>query len=256
MSEIRSFFEDHGYYHARGVFTADTLGPLARDFDRIVTQLDASGAEVDATWDGDSTARLRRSGDRILHTHNVQRYSRTWMDAFLSERFLEPACALLGPDVILHHSKLFQKPAEAGSPFPMHQDWPYFPTEEDSMIAGVVHVSDATDEMGCLRVWPGSHRLGRIQGADGRRANDVLDRHPIEDAQIVEACAGDVVFFHYLTLHGSMPNRSNAVRKTVLVQMYSGHDKVERGNPHPDERLVLSGWNHRADRTLAGHPSG
>ena len=33
---------------------------------------------------------------------------------------------LFGDDVILHHSKLFQKPAEQGAPFPMHQDWAYF----------------------------------------------------------------------------------------------------------------------------------
>ena len=98
----------------------------------------------------------------------------------------------------------------------MHQDWPYFPTLNDSMIAGIIHVSEATDQMGCLRVYPGSHRLGRIDGADGRRQNKVLDRHPIEDATIVEAEPGDVIFFHYFTIHGSMPNRSDRVRKTCL----------------------------------------
>ncbi len=153
---------------------------------------------------------------------------------------------------MLHHSKLFQKPSEAGSPFPMHQDWPYFPTVNDSMIAGIIHVSDATDEMGCLRVYPGSHRLGRIEGADGRRQNDVLDQYPIEDATIVEAQAGDVIFFHYFTLHGSMPNRSDQVRKTVLCQLYAGSDRVEDGNTHPDERLVLRGWNHNISRAMAG----
>ena len=58
----------------------------------------------------------------------------------------------------------------------MHQDWPYFPSLNDSMIAGIIHVSDATDEMGCLLVFPGSHKLGRVAGADGRRQNDVIDQ--------------------------------------------------------------------------------
>ena len=53
------------------------------------------------------------------------------------------------------------KAPESGSPFPLHQDWSYFLTRRDSMIAAVIHVSEATDEMGCLRVVPGSHRLGR-----------------------------------------------------------------------------------------------
>ncbi len=252
MSEIAKAFAQHGYYHARGVFDADALRRLESDFDHVVAQLSESGGDIDATWDGDGMARLARAGDRILHTHNIQKYSRIWMDAFLSDAFLAPVRSILGDDIVLHHSKLFQKPAEAGAPFPMHQDWPYFPTERDSMIAGIIHVSDATDQMGCLRVYPGSHKLGRVAGANGRQQNDILDQYPIEDAQIIEAKAGDVVFFHYLTLHGSMPNRSDATRKTVLVQMYDGRDRVELGNKHPDERLVLSGWNHRIDRKLAG----
>jgi len=252
MSDIKAFFEEHGFYHAKAVFQADEVAALERDFDGIVAQLTASGEVVDATWDGGETDKIARAGDVILHTHNVQKYSRTWLNAFLNPRFLDVAEAILGPDIILHHSKLFQKPSEHGSPFPMHQDWPYFPTLNDSMIAGIIHVSDATDEMGCLRVYPGSHKLGRVDGSDGRRQNDVIDRHPIQDAMPVECAAGDVVFFHYFTLHGSMPNRAAKTRKTVLCQLYEGHDQIEPGNGHPDERMVLRGWNHTISRTKAG----
>ena len=252
MSRAAQQFQEQGYYHARSVFSADEVAALEADFDRIVRQLSASGDQIDATWDGAATAKIAAADDVIIHTHNVQKYSRTWLNAFLNERFLAVVREIIGDDIILHHSKLFQKPSENGSPFPMHQDWPYFPTVNDSMIAGIIHVSDATDQMGCLRVYPGSHRLGRIEGADGRRENDVLDRYPIEDAQIVEARAGDVIFFHYFTLHGSMPNRSERTRKTVLCQMYDGRDRIEDGNAHPDERMVLSGWNHNISRDLAG----
>ncbi len=252
MSYIKTSFTENGCYLAKGLFRPDEVQALEQDFDRIVGQLTASGDQIDATWDGSETAQLARKDDVILHTHNVQKYSRTWLNAFLNERFLDVVGQILGEDIILHHSKLFQKPSENGSPFPMHQDWPYFPTVNDSMIAGIIHVSDATDEMGCLRVYPGSHRLGRVQGADGRSQNDVLDQYPIEDAQVIEAEAGDVIIFHYFTLHGSMPNRSDRTRKTVLCQMYSGQDRIESGNHHPDERMVLRGWNHNISRTAAG----
>ena len=250
--EIHDTFERDGFYHAKGVFDADEVAVLRRDFDGIVKQLTASEEMVDATWDGGEAQKLARESDVILHTHNVQKYSRNWLNAFLNDRFLNVAEAILGPDIILHHSKLFQKPSENGSPFPMHQDWPYFPTVNDTMIAGIIHVSDATDEMGCLRVYPGSHRLGRVEGADGRRQNDVIDAHPIDKATVVEANAGDVLFFHYFTLHGSMPNRSSKTRKTVLCQLYSGSDHVEEGNAHPDEHMVLRGWNHHISRAAAG----
>lgn len=252
MSEIKSFFAENGYYVARGLFQPDEISALETDFDRIVRQLTSSGETVDATWDGGQAEKIGRADDVILHTHNVQKYSRVWLNAFLNDRFLDVAEALIGPDIILHHSKLFQKPSENGSPFPMHQDWPYFPTVNDTMIAGIIHVSDATDEMGCLRVYPGSHKLGRVEGSDGRRENAVLDAYPIEKATVVECAAGDVIFFHYFTLHGSMPNRAPKTRKTVLCQLYAGTDRIEAGNAHPDERMVLRGWNHEISRAAAG----
>lgn len=55
-------------------------------------------------------------------------------------------------------------------------------------------------------------------------------------------------------LHGSMPNRSKKARKTVLIQMYNGKDKVEDDNKHPNEKLVFSGWNYHATRNSAGKP--
>ena len=196
--------------------------------------------------------RLGSASTVILHTHNVQRFSAAWLHALLDDGFLDVVEAILGPDIVLHHTKLFQKPPEKGSPFPVHQDWGYFPTEKDTMIAGVIHVSEATDEMGCLRVYPGSHRLGRVHGTQGQQESEFLAKYPLEKATPLEARAGDAVFFHYFTLHGSMPNRSKKVRKTVLGQFYAGNDCVEAGNIHPDEHLVLRGWNHRATRALAG----
>ena len=252
MSEIKAFFEENGYYHAKGVFSKDEVTKLEGEFDRIVGQLVASGEKINATWMGPEMKRIVGKDDIIIHTHNVQQFSRIWLDAMLHEKFLGIASEILGEDIVLHHSKLFQKPSEKGSPFPMHQDWSYFPTINDTMIAGIIHVSSATDEMGCLRVYEGSHKVGRVLGSGGQNDSEFLEDYPIENAKVVEAEAGDVLFFHYFTLHGSMPNRSTNTRKTVLVQMYAGDDRIEEGNKHPDERLTLKGWNHHSTRDRAG----
>jgi len=251
-SEIASAMARDGYYVARGVFSPQEMAALEQDFDRIVDQVVSSGEHANATWTGPEMDRISAKDAVVLHTHNVQQYSARWMQALLSPAFLNVTKAILGEDVVLHHSKLFQKPAEQGAPFPMHQDWTYFPTKKDSMIAAIIHVSRADDEMGCLRVFPGSHKLGRVDGSSGQTESALLKEYPIDRAVPLEAEPGDVVFFHYFTLHGSMPNRSSEIRKTVLVQMYAGDDCVEEGNTHPDERLVLSGWNHFAKRSIAG----
>ena len=253
LPEITASFQKNGYYLAKGVYSNAEVAELATDFDRIVNQLTASGEEVAVRWGGAVMEKIAPKDSVFVHTHNVQIYSAAWLRAFLQPRFLEISQAILNsPDVILHHSKLFQKPAEKGAPFPMHQDWSYFPTVKDTMMAGIIHISDATDEMGCLRVYPGSHRLGRKAESSGQSAtaDNFLKDYPLEKALVVEAEAGDVIFFHYFTLHGSMPNRSQKVRKTVLVQMHSGDDQIEDDNSPLNERLVLSGWNHRARRSL------
>lgn len=247
----KAFFAENGYYLDQGVFTGPELDHLEADFDRIVHQITASGEHINARWSGPEVEKLGATETVVLHTHNVQQYSAAWMRAFMSDRFLAGPRALIGDDLVLHHSKLFQKPSENGAPFPMHQDWNYFPFEHDSMIAGIVHVSDADDAMGCLRVYPGTHKLGRIANSFGSSENDELAKYPIENATPLPAKRGDVLWFSYLTIHGSMPNRSDRIRKTVLLQVHAGDDAPEPGFPHPYERLVLSGWNSRTTRNSA-----
>lgn len=249
---IKEFFDEQGYYLAKGVFTAEELKGLERDFDRIVEQLNSSKTDdPNGAWQGDQVAKLGTKNSVILHTHNVQIYSELWLKALQNKNLLDIAEQILGPDIILHHSKLFQKPPEKGAPFPMHQDWTYFPSVKDTMIAGIIHVSAASDEMGCLRVYPGSHKLGRVAGTGGMTGSDFLDKYPMDGAIPLEAEPGDVAFFHYFTLHGSKPNYSQQTRKTVLAQMHAGYDAIEEGNTHPNARLVLRGWNYGAGRSAA-----
>lgn len=250
-NSIQSEFAENGFYLAKGIFNADEVSELERDFDRIVQRLLSSDENSNARWGGPEMERLNVSDTIVTHTHNVQKYSAAWTKALLHPGFLDVAEAILGEDVILHHTKLFQKPAEKGAPFPMHQDWDYFPSIKDSMIAGVIHVSRATDEMGCLRVYPGSHKLGRLNQSNGHSDGLILQKYPIEGATPVIAEPGDVVFFHYFTIHGSMPNRSRSTRKTVLVQLHSGDDRIEDGIGHPNARIALRGFNHHVTRSVA-----
>jgi phytanoyl-CoA hydroxylase len=252
--EIGAFWQENGYYVARGVFSQDQIKNLEIDFDRMIAQIINGGedANIRKDWGGSEMDRLDGGASVVLHSNNPQCFSARWLGALLDPKFLDAVEALIGPDIILHHAKMFQKPAENGSPFPMHQDWPYFPTFQDTLMAGVIHVSNATDAMGCLRVFPSSHKLGRIQENRGQLPDEIRAAYPIEKATIIECEPGDVVFFNYLTLHGSMPNRSNAVRKTVLVQMHAGTDEVDPSGPgHPNMRLALRGWNHAVTRATA-----
>ncbi len=242
-------FNTQGFALEKGVFSFDDIAILDREFDRIVVQLQASGEYINARWGSELTQHIEDADSEIIHTHHVQSYSSVMLNLIQHEKLLDLVEALMGPDIILHHTKLFFKPPKKGSAFPLHQDWSYFPTKNNSMIAAVVHVSDSTKNMGRFRLIPVSHKLGKIENSDGHtHVPEIHDRFSLESAQPVETEAGDVLFFHCCTLHGSMPNVSDKPRKTILIQFYSGKDKILDGNSHTNVQLVLRGWNYHATR--------
>ena len=245
-----SDFKEKGFCVINNLFNSDIVDTLSSEFDRIVSQLQKSGENINARWSSELTKDIEQSETQVIHTHNVQSYSAEMMAMIQSKILLDNVEKLIGPDIILHHSKLFLKPPGNGSAFPLHQDWSYFPTEKNSMIAAVIHLSESDEEMGCMRIVPGSHKLGTIEKTDGHSfVKGVHDRYQLEDAEPIIVGPGDVVFFHCCSLHGSLQNVSKRPRKTVLVQLYSGTDRVVRGNRHTNVQLVLRGVNHFATRS-------
>ncbi len=248
--DARAFYDEHGYFIARNVIDQASLARLEHDFDRIVSQMEGSGEDINARWDNENTTAL--DGDRpsvVIHTHQVQKYSAAFTRFCLDDRFLDAAQMFLGPDILLHHSKLFLKPAGRGAAFPPHQDFGYFPTQAHSMLAAVVYLSDSDEDNGCVRVWPGSHKLGPIpDNMGGNKA--VAARFPIADSVPAICKPGDIMFFSYLTVHGSLANRGARPRKSVLFQLLSGSDAATHEG-HPNSNLTLRGWNHHMTRTKA-----
>jgi phytanoyl-CoA hydroxylase len=245
-----AFFAENGYAIARGVVSGAQLADLQHEFDRVVDQLERLEPGCNnARWGHPATARIDGGSPTVVvHTHQIQQYSGAWSRFCFDNTFLDACEPLLGEDIILHHTKLFLKPAGIGAPFPPHQDWSYFPADQDHMLAAVVAMSEANEDNGCIRVWPGSHRRGRLARSNGE--GDFDRDFPFADSVPGILEPGDVLFFDYLTVHGSLPNRGEHARKSVLFQLHSGNDLVEDKNRHLNSQLVLRGWNHRMHRSL------
>src|SRR3984885_14557302 len=179
---IAGAFDRDGYYLAQGVYSDEALQQMEEDFDRIVAQLQRSGENVNARWRGERMDELDGGASMVIHTHNVHRYSARWLHALQDERFLAGPQTILGPDIVLHHSKLFQKPPRAGAPFPVHQDWSYFPTQKDSMVAATIFLTDADESIAVIRVYPRWHNRGRMEKSAGLQASVSLKHDPLAQA--------------------------------------------------------------------------
>lgn len=228
------FYKENGYLLARGVFPASEAAALRGEAHALAERLARQGKDADATWESARGLAGEAARARLVHCHDVQFHSAAFSRLLVDPRWLDVAAALLGTDnVQLHHSKMFIKPSERGSPFPLHQDYPYFPHEKHTMMAAIFHFDDAPIDKGCVRVVPGSHRLGPLPHETKGGHHLPPERFPLESATPCEARAGDVLFFGYLTVHGSGLNVSDEARTTLLVQFRDPEDR-------PTEKVHLS----------------
>ena len=201
---MNEFYEENGYLLVRGVFDAGEVEEMRDAIARILESVEGTAADRNHRWSGvDETLQLKGFHDLQYH------------DAVFTRMVAHPGLVavltdLIGPNVQLHHSKMLVKPPEQGAPFPMHQDQPYFPHERHSLVAASVHLDDTDEENGCLHVIPGSHRLGPLEATGDAHIVD----YPLESGVPCPAGVGDVLFFNYLTVHGSGINRSSRTRPT------------------------------------------
>ena len=169
---MKEHYREHGYVLARGVFSTRR-------------------GRGDAGGDRPHPGRRRRQRARrephlepeakrealvLKGFHNVQYHDAAFTRAAAHPRLVAVLTELIGPNVQLHHTKMLVKPPEQGASFPMHQDYPYFPHERHSVLAASVHLDDADDENGCLRVVPGSHARGPLEAHGPSHTLDVAAR--------------------------------------------------------------------------------
>jgi phytanoyl-CoA hydroxylase len=219
-TEQKQFYADNGYVLVKGLFTPEEAAMYRKECHDLANRLQAK-RNIDATW---GSAKDGAKQTSLLHCHDVQFQSAAFSKLIVDERFTSIAADIIGPNVQLHHTKMFIKPPEKGSPFPMHQDAPFFPHEKHSMIAAIIHFDDAPLEKGCVRVVPGSHKLGMLPHNPEGSWHLPKDEYPVENALPLPAKAGDALFFSYLTIHGSGINESSEARTTILVQMRDPSD--------------------------------
>lgn len=236
-------YRTDGFLLVPNLISAEEASALREEAHGIMERL-TRHHEVEGTWSSASTVGTD-APTTLQHCHDAQYHSAAFSRLLLDQRIIESAAALMDTnDIQLHHNKLFVKPPGNGSPFPLHQDWPFFPHANDTTTAVILHLDDATEEKGCVRAIAGSHRDGRKEHTGTTDFHLPSDTFPLEAATAVPALAGDALFFSCLTVHGSGVNFSDEARTTWLMQMRAADDRptVDR-HRSPGQGTMLSGVN-------------
>lgn len=154
--------------------------------------------------------------------------SAAFLRSALDPDLLEIVGAILGPDVelFLNGQCLVKEPA-GGHPKHLHQDAAYFEHRFQGPVAVLSYAVPTTINRGALHVVPGSHTLEVLDHVD---TESHLGLDPatwtLDKAVPIEGEAGDAIFFHVKTIHGSPPNYSDEARPVFIHRYRQANDYV------------------------------
>ena len=115
-----TFYQENGYTLVQGLLSPEEAWALRARSHALAERLSAN-ANLESTWRSAAETVAPGKQTMLLGCHNVQFYDAAFSRLIVDERLTDVAAAIIGgPNVQLHHSKMFIKPPENGSPFPMH----------------------------------------------------------------------------------------------------------------------------------------
>ena len=165
----------------------------------------------------------------LFHALGAWRISNGFHDVLWNPRFLVAASQLLSDKPVrFWHDQLFCKPAKQGGVVAWHQDYSYWTrTKPIAHLTCWCSLDDSTIQNGCLQYVPGSHRWGLLDkpvlAGDLMGIKNYLTPKQLEEFNPVhvEVKAGEAIFHHSLTLHGSGENKSNQPRRAFVINVFA-----------------------------------
>ncbi len=166
----------------------------------------------------------------LFHALGAWRITPGLHDVLWNPRFLVAASQLLGNvPVRFWHDQIFWKPPKQGGVVAWHQDYSYWTrTIPIAHLTCWCALDDATKENGCLQYIPGSNKWGLLPkpviAGELKGIKNFLDerqKKQFDDPQYAEVKAGEAIFHHSLTLHGSGANTSSKPRRAFVINTFA-----------------------------------
>jgi phytanoyl-CoA hydroxylase len=252
VEQLKDFWRENGYLVIEEVLSLEEIESLRRS----VSALEARAEGLTESTDRFKLQLFGGQGRMVQQIADPHELGGEWTALARDPRILDVVEELIGPNIQLYYSMFMMKPPRHGLAAAWHQHLAFFAHDRADLLACQVYVDDSTVENGCLRVVPGSHKLGLLNHfRDGRftgifegdaSAFDDPDRHVALPVK-----AGGMILWHSLTLHSSHVNRSDRPRRAIVLEY-----------KNPAARLMGGSFNGRMEVRSVGlmvrgrHPDG
>ena len=247
----QEFFWQNGYLVVENAVSPELLSELQSVFQGWVEESRQHDVNWGETINGKPRFDLEPghsvTAPRLRRVNAPVEVSPAYFKAMAESPMTDFVSALIGPDVKLHHTKINSKQPGGQTVVKWHQDFPFTPHSNDSVVTALLMIDEVTEDNGPLEVLPGSH-TGAIHGLwhEGEFTGAIDDETAAECASEAVVCtgsAGSACLMHTRLLHGSAANRSMEPR-TLFISVYSAGDAVPVSpNPMPNryEGLIVRG---------------
>jgi ectoine hydroxylase-related dioxygenase (phytanoyl-CoA dioxygenase family) len=200
-------YHDRGYLKGFRVFSDAEVARFQAEYEKLLA--------------------LLPPGKNINFVNWWHKRNRFLYDLCMDPRLLDFAEDILGPNFFLWGSHFFAKEPGDEKRVPWHQDAQYWPLTPQHAVTIFVAFTDCNRENACMRVAPGTHRVGKLRhhaSDDGR----LVLRHEIDegefdpaDAVDIDLKAGEISLHHDGIVHGSGANGSDR-RRVGFTMRFSG----------------------------------
>jgi len=163
-----------------------------------------------------------------LGRNNVHYVSPVFDRVVHNSKILNAVQDIIGEDILAAGTTLFIKDPDKKSFVSWHQDAKYIGFEPHNWVTAWLAITDANEENGCMRMWPGTHKEKVREHKDTFSKDNLLTRGqtvqnvPMEKTVPNVLKAGQLSLHHPLIVHGSGPNKSKKRRIGFVIQSYIG----------------------------------
>ncbi|MBP2356132.1 ectoine hydroxylase-related dioxygenase (phytanoyl-CoA dioxygenase family) [Kribbella aluminosa] len=208
FSYRRATYERDGVVQIDGLLAAAEIDEIRAAFmEQVARDRNAVGAVHEVAGD-----EILAKYPRFMHPHRrtdllIGRIARSYL---ADRRIVDIVTELIGPAWGAQSMFYFKPPSARGQA--MHQDNYFLRAHPETCLAAWIAIDDCDAENGALSVVPGSHTM-EVVCPDEADAEESFTRGLVRPPAGMEARqtrmrAGDVLFFHGSTVHGSLPNTS------------------------------------------------
>lgn len=231
MPELTHQFDELGYEKRSGILSPRELDMLREEMDRLIASApDEPGSDRNVVGPVDhhkdfAFLSLDDGHSVLQRISNQLARSPVMRIAYANPALLALVDSVYGREWVPFAESIIVKLPENGAEIAWHQDGTRYDVEARGLNVGI-YLHDSNESNGCLRVVPGSHRLGKIDVHGLREQHGPV----LPDSVPLELSAGDVSLHDRSLIHGSLTNTSPDLRITV----YFGFHKLASVQPIHD----------------------